>query len=88
MHSTHRHSWITYEIKVQGELDRSWEIYFNGLTITLAHTGETPTTTLIGPVADQPALRGLLGKLWDMNLTLISVRQLEADRKEEERNDW
>jgi hypothetical protein len=68
-----------YEIRVQGELDRSWEAYFNGLAITSTHTAESPTTTLVGPVIDQAALRGLLCMLWDLNMTLISVRRLEPD---------
>lgn len=78
---------IIYEIQVQGELDQSWEAYFDGLSIALAHTGEPSTTMLIAPVVDQPALRGLLCKLWDLNLTLISVRQLEVDFKEAGEND-
>ena len=43
--------------------------------------------TLIGPVANQAALRGILCKLWDLNLTLISVRRIEAHGKEEHEND-
>jgi hypothetical protein len=78
---------VIYEIRVQGELDRSWEAYFNDLSIAFAHTGESSITTLIAPVVDQPALRGLLCKLWDLNLTLISVRPFEAIRKKEEGND-
>ena len=82
-----KHSQIIYEIQVQGELDLSWQTFFNGLVINLGHdVGLSPTTTLISPVTDQAALRGLLCKLWDLNLTVISVRQLEADRKEEEKN--
>ena len=68
-----------YEIQVQGELDRDWEAWFSGLAVTLARTGEQlPTTTLIGPVADQAALRGLLCRLWDLNLSLISVRRIDS----------
>ena len=87
MNSTHKHSRIIYEIKVQGELDRGWETYFNGLEITPGHNGESLTTTLVGCVADQSALRGLLCKLWDLNLTLISVRQFDTDTKKEQGND-
>ena len=77
-----------YEIQVQGELDPGWQQWFNGLAITLTHTGgRPPATTLVGPVADQSALRGLLCKLWDLNLTLISVRRVEVDRKEQFEND-
>jgi hypothetical protein len=80
-------SQIIYEIQVQGELDPSWQTFFNGLVIRLGHdVGPSPTTTLISSVTDQAALRGLLCKLWDLNLTVISVRQLEADRKKEEKN--
>jgi len=75
-----------YEIRVQGELDKSWKTYFNGLAITSTYTDELPITTLIAQVVDQPALRGLLCRLWDLNLTLIAVRQLEAVCKKEERN--
>jgi hypothetical protein len=88
MISSDEHPRITYEIQVRGELDRDWEAWFNGLTVTLTYADEQPpTTTLIGPVADQAALRGMLCKLWDLNLTLISVRRIEADDKEENEND-
>jgi hypothetical protein len=75
MNSTHKHSQAVYEIIVQGELDQSWENFLESLAVTP------------GPVIDQAALRGLLCKLWDLNLTLISVRRLEVDCSEEERND-
>jgi hypothetical protein len=82
------HPGAIYEIQVRGELDRGWETYFDGLVIRLTHTSDQPAvTTLVGPVADQAALRGLLCKLWDLNLTLISVRRVEADDKEEYQND-
>jgi len=88
MSSTYNHPRAIYEIQVQGVLDRGWENWFNGLAVTLTYTSEQPpTTTLIGSVADQAALRGMLCKLWDLNLTLISVRRIEADGKKEEDND-
>jgi len=89
MNSIHKHSRPIYEIIVQGELDRSWETFLEDLAVTPGRTGERslPTTTLVGPVTDQAALRGLLCKLWDLNQTLISVRRLEVDLTEEERND-
>ncbi len=77
-----------YEIQVQGELDRGWQQWFNGLAVTLGHSSEqSPSTVLTGPVPDQAALRGMLCKLWDLNLTLISVRRIEADGKEELENE-
>jgi hypothetical protein len=88
MSSTYKHPRAIYEIQVQGELDRGWENWFNGLAVTVTYADEQPaTTTLSGPVADQAALRGMLCKLWDLNLTLISVRRTEADGKKEEGND-
>ncbi len=88
MGSGYNHPRAIYEIQVQGELDPGWEDCFNGLAVTLTYTSEqSPTTTFIGPVADQAALRGVLCKLWDLNLTLISVRRIGADSTEEEDND-
>jgi hypothetical protein len=88
MTATGDHPRPTYEIQVQGELDAGWQQWFNGLAITLTYGAEQmPTTTLVGPVVDQAALRGLLCRLWDLNLTLISVRRLAADGKEENTND-
>jgi hypothetical protein len=66
---------MDYEIKVQGELDSEWSRRFEGLTFTVeGRDTHYPITTLSGPVADQSALRGILNRLWDLNLTLISVR--------------
>ena len=75
-----------YEIQVQGELDQSWEAYFNDLAITSTYNAESPITTLTAPVVDQPALRGLLCKLWDLNLTLIAIRRLGTDKEKEDEN--
>lgn len=87
MSSSDKHAGEIYEIRVQGELDSGWNQWFNGLDVTLTDPGERrPTTTLIGPVTDQSALRGLLCKLWDLNLTLISVRRVKAGDKEDFRN--
>jgi hypothetical protein len=61
-----------YQIKMQGRLDESWSGWFNGMTVT----SDGDTTTLTGPVADQSALRGILTKLWDLNLALISVTRI------------
>jgi hypothetical protein len=77
------HPRIIYEIQVQGELDLGWENWFGGLAVRLDDDSESlPTTTLIGPVEDQAALRGMLCKAWDLNLTLISVRRVGAEGKE------
>jgi hypothetical protein len=69
--------WV-YQIKVQGRLAENWSAWFNGLSIAGETTGESaaPVTTLTGVVADQAALRGLLKRIWDLNLTVISVNRL------------
>jgi len=80
--------WAIYELRVQGELDPGWENWLNGPTVTFTESDEQPpSTTLLCPVADQAALRGLLCKLWDLNLTLISVRRMEAGGSEEDEHD-
>ena len=63
----------TYQIRVQGELDEDWADRFNNMTIT---TGGG-ITTLTGAVADQPALHGLLIRIRDLGLPLISVNYVE-----------
>jgi hypothetical protein len=67
-----------YEILVQGKLDRDWSDWLDGLSIAMedADGGET-ITRLTGLVADQPALRGILTRVWDLNLVILSIRQLE-----------
>ena len=58
------------EIRVKGHLDARWADRFGGMTITLAENGET---LLTGPVIDQAALHGLLKKVRDLGLPLVSV---------------
>ena len=71
MASTH------YEITVEGHLDRDhWSRWFEEMQITL--TGEG-TTVISGPVADQAALHGLLAKIRDLGLPLVSLQRLESD---------
>jgi len=62
----------TYRITVGGHLDEKWADWFDGLTI--AHQ-EDGSTLLTGPVSDQPALQGLLNKITQLGLVLISVRR-------------
>jgi hypothetical protein len=62
------------EIRIEGQLDEHWEEWLDGLAI--AHTCEDETL-LMGQVADQAALYGLIGKLRDLGATLISVRSEE-----------
>ncbi len=64
-----------YRIKVRGRLDERWSDWFNGMTIT----PERGITTLTGAV-DQAKLRGILSKIWDLNLTVVSVTQMESEQ--------
>jgi hypothetical protein len=63
-----------YEIRLKGHLDDRWTEWFEGLTITLEDNGDT---LLTGPVVDQAALYGLLKKVRDLGLPLVSVSPLE-----------
>ena len=67
-----------YQIRVQGWMGKRWSSRFDDMIIgrALAPDG-TPVTTLTGLVPDQAALRGILNRLWDLNLTLISVHKQE-----------
>jgi len=72
----------SYEIQVQGRLDESWSNWFNGMTIASEGTGgDSPVTTLTGVVADQAALRGILERIWNLNLTLLSVHRVEESAR-------
>ena len=74
-----------YQIKVQGKLDERWSDWFSGLRVVV-ESESPPVTTLIGLI-DQAGLRGVLNKLWDLNLDLISVVPIEADALHEEVED-
>jgi hypothetical protein len=68
----------TYLIKIRGQLSEDWSDWFGGLTITAETASDgVITTTLAGPLVDQAALHGVLSRLHDLNLTLISVDCLE-----------
>ncbi len=62
-----------YQIRLEGHLDRQWTEWFDGLTITLEDNGDT---LLTGPVIDQAALHGLLRKVRDLGIPLLSVNQV------------
>jgi hypothetical protein len=64
----------SYEIRLKGHLDSQWTDWFGGLTITIEEDG---TTLLTGPVIDQAALHGLLKKVRDLGMPLVSVSPVE-----------
>ncbi len=65
-----------YRIRVKGHLDASWSAWFGDLAITHDADG---STILHGPVVDQAALYGLLGKARDLGLTLLAVAQVDPE---------
>jgi hypothetical protein len=73
------HQPMTYQIRIKGHLGDQWAEWFDGLIIKLEDNGET---LLIGPVIDQAGLHGLLKKVRDLGLPLISVSPLD-NRKED-----
>ena len=65
-----------YEIKVKGKLGTGWSDWFEGLTIK----DEGAVTIICGKVRDQPALHGLLVRIRDLGLILVSVARIETDQ--------
>ena len=71
---------VIYQIRIKGHLDREWTDWFEGLTITLVEDGDT---LLTGPVIDQAALHGLLKKVRDLGMPLVSVSPLEPGQADQ-----
>jgi hypothetical protein len=69
-----------YRITIKGHLDREWSDWFDSLTITLVDNGETMLT---GPLIDQTALHGVLIKIRDVGLLLLSLTHIETGRENE-----
>ena len=67
---------IVYQIRLKGRLDLQWSKWFEGLTITLEGSDET---LLTGPVIDQAALHGLLKKVRDLGMPLVSLSQIQCN---------
>jgi hypothetical protein len=65
---------VIYQIRLKGHLDSQWTDWFEGLSITLEENGDT---FLTGPVVDQAALHGLLKKVRDLGMPLVSVVQVQ-----------
>ena len=68
-----------YQIIIQGHLDSEWSEWFEGLTITMVDNG---ATILSGPLADQTALHGVLIKIRDLGLPLLSLTRIDPDLSE------
>ncbi len=65
---------LVYQIRIEGHLDQQWTDWFEGLTITPEKDGNT---LLTGSVADQAALHGLLKKIRDLGIVLVSVNRIQ-----------
>jgi hypothetical protein len=77
-HPADRHEPGWYEICLQGRLDERWSTWFDGLTLTAGvDTGGGVCTVLRGQVVDQAALHGLLARLRDVGLPLVSLTRVE-----------
>jgi hypothetical protein len=69
-----------HEIKVKGHLNERWSLWFEGMLITTDFGRDgTPITTFTGPMVDQAALHGVLAKIRDINMPLISVNQIKPE---------
>jgi hypothetical protein len=66
-----------YQIRIKGHLGHQWTEWFEGLTITLEEDGDT---LLTGPVIDQAALHGLIKKVRDLGMPLVSVDPVKLDQ--------
>ncbi len=68
---------ITYEIRVKGLIDGLWEEWFEGMKIDYFNDAET---ILVGELKDQTALHGVLDRIRDLGLVLISVKRIDENR--------
>jgi hypothetical protein len=68
-----------YQIRIKGHLGQQWTDWFEGLTITLEENGDT---LLTGPVVDDTALHGLLKKVRDLGMPLLSVNRVGSDQSD------
>lgn len=74
---------MIYQIRIEGRLDKQWTNWFGGLTITLEESGDT---LLTGPVLDQAALFGLLRRVRDLGMQLISVNRVDTGNQDRSRS--
>lgn len=68
---------MVYQIRIEGHLDDQWTDWCSGLVITLEENGNT---LLTGPIADQAALFGLLKKVRDLGMSLVSINRMESGK--------
>ena len=73
---------IVYQVRLEGHLSRQWTEWFEGLTITLEEDG---STLLTGTVIDQAALHGLLKKVRDLGIPLLSINSVGISPQDNEK---
>lgn len=73
-----------YEIRLKGHLDERWVSRFEGFTIAHGFQNGAPVTKLSGPMADQAALHGVLIRLGDIGIPILSINLIEAKKGEDE----
>lgn len=71
---------VVYQIRIKGHLGPQWTEWFDDMAVTRDENGET---LLTGPVTDQAALHGLLKKVRDLALPLLSVKRMDTSREQE-----
>lgn len=71
---------MTYQIRIRGHLRQQWIDWFDGLSVILEEDGNT---LLTGPVIDQSALHGILKKIRDLGMPLLSIHSVGQDPQEE-----
>ena len=67
----------SYRIRLEGRISTEWSAWLNGLAVSL-ESEQPPVTVLSGVIVDQARLRGILNKLWDLNLALISLERFPS----------
>jgi hypothetical protein len=76
-----------YQITISGKLSENWSDWLSGMEISTENEdGENQITTLTGSVTDQPALRGILCKIWDLNLTILTLTRVRESSETKGRN--
>ncbi len=76
---------VFYRITIEGKIRQDWSDWMNGVQISFSTAEDDPQTTLLTvKIADQAALRGLLCRLWDLNLTILSIFRLDENSRAKE----
>jgi hypothetical protein len=70
-------SQYSYRIRLEGRINPEWSTWLNGLVVSL-ESEQPPVTILSGVIVDQARLRGILNRLWDLNLALISLERFQS----------